>query len=82
MLPCAGYVPGLLSRDTGVLAFERRLGDERILVYLNFTNAIRPASFVLDADPKQTIMLLSNAGRREFHISQPTISSRSTRLKS
>jgi alpha-glucosidase len=55
--------------DTGVLAFERRLDDERILVYLNFTRSTRPVGFVRDADPEKALMLLSTAGRREFYTS-------------
>ena len=55
--------------DTGVFAFERRLGDERILVYLNFTNRTRPVSFVREADPEQALLLLSTAGRKEFYTS-------------
>ena len=55
--------------DTGVLAFERQLDDQRIFVYVNFTNATRSVSFVRDADPKEAIMLLSSAGRREFYTS-------------
>jgi alpha-glucosidase len=53
--------------DTGVLAFERTLGEERILVYINFVNSPRPVSFVRDADPEQATLLLSSAGRKEFY---------------
>ena len=55
--------------DTGVLAFERQLDEERILVFINFTGFTRAASFVRDADPKLATMLLSNVGRKEFYTS-------------
>jgi alpha-glucosidase len=55
--------------DTGVLAFERQLDDQRILVYVNFTGATRPVSFVRDADSEQAVMLLSSVGRKEFYTS-------------
>ena len=55
--------------DTGVLAFERRLDDQRILVYVNFSGATRAVSFVHDADPQQAIMLFSSIGRKEFYTS-------------
>jgi alpha-glucosidase len=55
--------------DTGVLAFERQLDDQRVLVYINFNRATRAVSFVRDADPEQATMLLSSAGRREFYTS-------------
>lgn len=59
----------LFCVDTGVLAFERQLGDQRILVYVNFTGGTRAASLVRDADPKQAAMLLSSIGRKEFYTS-------------
>lgn len=56
--------------DNGVLAFERRLGQQLLLIYVNFTNSVRSASFVRDAEPEETVLLLSTAGRSEFSIAQ------------
>ena len=56
--------------DTGVLAYERKLGESRILVYINFTGSKRQAGFVSAAGPQQAAILLSNAGRKEFHAPQ------------
>ena len=55
--------------DTGVLAYERRFENQRILVYLNFTGATRVASFVRDSNPADAVMLLSSVGRKEFYTS-------------
>jgi alpha-glucosidase len=64
-----GIFRSFFRTDTGVLAFERRLGDQRILVYINFTRFTHAARFVHDADPKQAVMLFTSVGRKEFYTS-------------
>jgi len=55
--------------DTGILAYERKQDDERILVYINFKGNSMEAGFVSDADPNQACILISSVGRKEFHVS-------------
>jgi glycosidase len=64
-----GTFRSFFRTDTGVLAFERRLDDQRILVYINFTGFTHAASFVHDSDPKQATMLFTSVGRKEFYTS-------------
>jgi len=53
--------------DTGVLAYERVLGEQRILVYINFTGKMNTASLARDTDPHQAKLLLST-NREELRV--------------
>lgn len=53
--------------DTGVLAYERALGDQRLLVYINFTGKMNTASLARDTDPHTTKLLLST-NREELRV--------------
>jgi alpha-glucosidase len=64
-----GSFRNFFRADKGVLAFERRLDDQRILIYINFTGFTHAARFVHDADPKQAVMLFTSVGRKEFYTS-------------
>jgi alpha-glucosidase len=52
--------------DTGVLAYERSLPEQRILVYLNFTKSLKPASLAREVDPHRAKLLISSLGREEL----------------
>ncbi len=53
--------------DTGVLAYERNLGDQRLLVYLNFKGKLNSASLARETDPK-TLKLLLSTHREELRV--------------
>ncbi len=52
--------------DTGVLAYERQWGEQRILVYLNFTGSMKSSNLARNTDPRQAKLLLSSLGRSEL----------------
>ncbi len=53
--------------DTGVLAYERALDDQRVLVYINFTGKMNTASLARDTDPYAAKLLLST-NREELRV--------------
>ncbi len=53
--------------DTGVLAYERILGEQRILVYINFIGKMNTASLARNTDPHQAKLLLST-NREELRV--------------
>ncbi len=55
--------------DTGVMAYERKLDEQRILVCINFSSSMRQVEFIPDADPKLAAILISSAGRKDFYTS-------------
>lgn len=59
----------IFRTDTGVLAYQRELEGQRILVYLNFTNRLVQTSLPEAAIPELEI-LLDTAGRTEFILSR------------
>lgn len=64
-----GSFRAFFRSDTGVLAYERKYEDQRILVYLNFSGSTRTVGFVADANPADAVMLLSSVERKEFYTS-------------
>ncbi|HEY3310842.1 MAG TPA: alpha-glucosidase [Anaerolineales bacterium] len=63
---CRGNFRCFFRTDQGVLAYERELDDDRVLVFINFTGWPKFVNFVWDADPFQAELLLSTAGRTDF----------------
>lgn len=53
--------------DTGVLAYERALDDQRVLVYINFTGKMNTASLARDTDPYAAKLMLST-NREELRV--------------
>jgi alpha-glucosidase len=53
--------------DTGVLAYERTLGEQRVLVYINFNGKMNTASLARDTNPHDAKLLLST-NREEMRV--------------
>ncbi|GAB4488093.1 MAG: alpha-amylase family glycosyl hydrolase [Anaerolineales bacterium] len=51
----------LSPADSGVLAYERALGEERILIYINFSGKMNAASLPPNVEPQKTTPLLSTS---------------------